>query len=67
MDAKIEKLLIPPDICPRCGKTFSCSKGGKCWCFEVHLSHQALSFIQQQYSTCLCPDCLQEVKKSFES
>ena len=61
MDVKNKDRLIPLEVCPRCGNTFECSKGGKCWCFGVHLSPAALDYIQQNYSSCLCPKCLDEI------
>jgi hypothetical protein len=50
-----------PDICPKCGKTFICSKSGKCWCFEVNIPQNLFEKIQDQYDSCLCPDCIKEL------
>ena len=49
--------------CPRCGKMFHCSKSGKCWCYEVYLPLNVLEQIEEQYDSCLCPDCLRELSK----
>jgi ribosomal protein L34E len=46
--------------CPRCGKQFSCSKSGKCWCYEVFIPPDKLEEIDRLYDRCLCPDCLKE-------
>jgi len=53
-----------PSICPRCGKQFSCSKSGKCWCYEVILSLDVLEAIEEQFDSCLCPKCLGELSRS---
>ena len=50
-------------VCPRCGKQFQCSKSGKCWCYEVALPVDALEFIEANYDSCLCPECLNEFAK----
>lgn len=47
-------------LCPRCGKQFSCSKSGKCWCYEVYLPLDKLEEIENLYDSCLCPACLNE-------
>jgi len=49
-----------PSICPKCGKPFSCSKSGKCWCYEVYLPLDKLEEIENLYDSCLCPSCLNE-------
>ncbi len=47
-------------VCPRCGREFSCSKSGKCWCYEVFIPPDAMEEIERLYDGCLCPDCLKE-------
>ena len=44
--------------CPNCGNEFSCSSSGKCWCFEVFISSEKLKKIEENFNSCLCPDCL---------
>ena len=56
-----KKILIEPEICPRCGAEFTCSKSGKCWCFEVQVPEKIRDSIDKKYDTCLCPKCLQEL------
>ena len=51
--------LIEDEKCPRCGAHFTCSKSGKCWCYEVSVSTLVQDAINKKYSTCLCPECLQ--------
>jgi hypothetical protein len=51
-------------VCPRCGKNFHCSKSGKCWCYEIYLPLNILEQIEEQYDSCLCPVCLDELSKS---
>ena len=47
-------------VCPRCGKQFSCSKSGKCWCYDVYLPLDKLEEMENLYDTCLCPACLND-------
>jgi hypothetical protein len=51
---------IDLSVCPKCGKKFSCSKSGKCWCYEVALPLDKLEEIEELYDSCLCPSCLNE-------
>jgi len=53
-------------VCPRCGKQFSCSKSGKCWCYEVYLPLDKLEEIENLYDSCLCPTCLNEFAGSAQ-
>ena len=53
--------LIEDEKCPRCGNGFTCSKSGKCWCFEVTVSQEVQDAISKKYDTCLCPRCLREL------
>jgi len=50
--------LIEDEKCPRCATEFTCSKSGKCWCYEVDVPSIIQEKINRKYSTCLCPDCL---------
>ena len=45
-------------FCAKCGKPFGCGMSGKCWCYEISLSDEALKEIEDQYQGCLCPECL---------
>ena len=55
-------------ICPRCERTFECRAGSilRCQCQAVTLSEEERYFIQQQYSGCLCADCLRDMKAVFQ-
>jgi hypothetical protein len=44
--------------CPKCGSTFTCDHGGKCWCSEIKLSQETLDYLVKTYKGCLCPECL---------
>jgi len=44
--------------CPRCGTLFNCSASGKCWCYEYDVPARDLEIIEEQFDSCLCPDCL---------
>jgi Cysteine-rich CWC len=54
--------------CPRCQRTFECRVGSilRCQCQAVTLSEEERYFIQQQYSSCLCADCLRDMKSAFQ-
>ncbi|RLD38290.1 MAG: hypothetical protein DRI89_14450 [Bacteroidetes bacterium] len=56
--------LTEKETCPRCGAKFDCGKSGKCWCFEVDVPPSVLEKIDAEYSSCLCPDCLNELSSS---
>jgi hypothetical protein len=43
--------------CRRCGARFEC-RGKDCWCHTIRLSAETLIRLEQTYSNCLCPDCL---------
>jgi hypothetical protein len=58
--------IIDPDICPRCGAAFHCSKSAKCWCYEVSTSILVLQQIEDKYNSCLCPNCLRELNEKAE-
>ncbi|MBK9291649.1 MAG: cysteine-rich CWC family protein [Bacteroidetes bacterium] len=53
--------LTAPDLCPRCGQEFHCSKSARCWCFEVQTTPQVLEYVQERWAGCLCPACLEAV------
>jgi len=53
--------LTEKETCPRCGSKFECGKSGKCWCYEIEIAPSILENIQQNYDSCLCPVCLEEM------
>lgn len=48
--------------CPRCGQKFLCSKSNKCWCYEIGLDSNQLEKLNKTYESCICPDCIEELK-----
>lgn len=50
--------------CSKCNTAFNCTnESSGCWCEQVTLSTQVLSYLEENYDNCLCPDCLQEFEK----
>jgi len=45
--------------CSKCGKTFECLHTADCWCMEYDISPENLKLLQETFSDCLCPDCLE--------
>jgi hypothetical protein len=58
--AKQNKIIMEKEICPRCGREFRCSKSSKCWCYEMDVPVETLESLQQDFESCICPDCLKE-------
>jgi hypothetical protein len=52
-------------ICESCGAEFSCGAGiGHCWCFSVEVKTEALAEMRDNYTSCLCKDCLINLAKT---
>lgn len=53
--------------CPRCKASFECRVGSilRCQCQQVDLTEDERAYIGEQYSGCLCANCLQELKTSY--
>ena len=53
--------------CPRCGATFDCMHNDilSCHCATVRLDALQRTYLMENYSDCLCHDCLKAVKDSF--
>ena len=49
--------------CPRCGKTFECVHSIDCWCVKVKLTDATKAYLKENYSDCLCKDCLNEINE----
>jgi ribosomal protein L34E len=56
--------LITIRKCPRCEVLFDCycQSNTQCWCFDLIINEETQKRISQNFSGCLCPECL----KSFE-
>lgn len=54
--------------CSRCSKTFECKVGNvlECQCSQIQLSPEERIFIENKYDTCLCIDCLHELKYQYQ-
>lgn len=53
--------------CARCNTTFECKPGDivNCQCYGIELSAAAETFIQSQYSDCLCRNCLLQLQQTY--
>ena len=55
--------LLADDRCPRCGGGFHCgAQDARCDCFDLKLSEALRQRLSQQYSTCLCLNCLRALQ-----
>ncbi|MFV0469963.1 MAG: cysteine-rich CWC family protein [Dysgonomonas sp.] len=54
-------------ICPHCGKIFECRHDNiiRCHCVNIYLTPEMKSFIAENYQSCLCLNCLKDIKESF--
>jgi len=53
--------------CPRCKTKFECLPGniGACKCSKIELSKEEYGFITSKFKTCLCNNCLQQMKDEY--
>ena len=53
--------------CRRCNAVFECKAGTitQCQCFDVPLTNEERIYIEQQYSDCLCKNCLLYLKEEY--
>jgi len=54
--------------CPRCQKVFLCKPNviEDCQCCGVTLEKRHHDYLAQEYSDCLCIECLKEIKKEVD-
>lgn len=54
-------------VCPRCGAIFDCMHNDilSCHCATIGLDVMQRTYLMENYSGCLCHDCLKAVKASF--
>jgi hypothetical protein len=47
--------------CSKCSTQFECGADvGKCWCMDFKLKPDVLNKLKEEFSNCLCPQCLKE-------
>lgn len=53
--------------CDRCGARFECKANAyiKCQCSAVQLTLNETQYISEQYDSCLCANCLLELKQEY--
>ena len=58
----------PQKNCPRCRQAFACNASNisLCQCSSIHLSKEQSQYISQQYTSCLCINCLQPLQDELE-
>jgi len=52
--------------CERCGKSLVCIGDVNCWCMTVFVPPKVSCYISDNYSDCICNDCINEIKAKFE-
>ena len=52
--------------CPRCNKEFECQHKATCWCSKYSISDNVRLFLKDNFSDCLCEDCLNALIKLHE-
>jgi hypothetical protein len=47
--------------CSKCSTQFECGADvGKCWCMDLKVKPEVLSKLKEEFSNCLCPECLKD-------
>ena len=52
-------MLARQKQCESCGSTFECGGLWFCWCRSVKLDDRTRAELKQQFTDCLCPQCLE--------
>jgi hypothetical protein len=47
-------------VCEACSQAFECGQYG-CWCTHIKITEPQMTWIEQSFHDCLCPNCLQQV------
>ena len=47
-------------VCEACNQSFECGQYG-CWCTNLNIGENQMTWIEQSFQDCLCPRCLQKV------
>ncbi len=61
----INKDKYQPKICPRCGQSFICYCSVDCWCFEISIPEKLNEYLENNYESCLCENCIRELKEEL--
>ena len=57
-----------PRECEACGKPFHCGASIKgCWCVEIKLSDETRKRLREQYTNCLCRQCLEQAANGVDT
>lgn len=51
--------------CPSCGKFFTCQGKEDCWCENYHIPRKEFLRLNEEYSDCICPDCLKNYSEEL--
>lgn len=63
-EMNITESVTEKKICESCGVEFSCGANiGECWCFAVDVKAETLAELRKNFESCLCENCLKEIKK----
>lgn len=46
-------------ICSNCGEEFFCYHSQDCWCSSVNISEKLRLFLKDNFSDCLCKNCIE--------
>jgi hypothetical protein len=60
VDPEKLKIASQDKTCPKCGATFLCQGEDDCWCENYQILQKDFLRITQEFSDCLCPECLKE-------
>ena len=54
-------------VCPRCCKSFNCRNDDilECWCLCEPIDAELRKFLADNFSGCLCAECITDLRKSF--
>ncbi|WP_230201882.1 acetyl-CoA carboxylase biotin carboxylase subunit [Bacteroides neonati] len=54
-------------VCPRCSAIFDCHHDAmaSCQCATIHMDALQRAYLQDNFSNCLCHDCLETIQKYF--
>lgn len=58
-----DALSVGNKKCPKCGQTFLCEGDNDCWCESVQLHKKEMIEIMENFTDCLCPDCLKKYER----